>query len=99
MAKPLPGPWEWGTTEYANVRGVWTSNDLFPDDSHVADVYGRSPEEAEATARLIVAVHDLLEACESTVEEARERDEDMGCNCWPTLIAAIAKAKGVKPWK
>lgn len=41
-----------------------------------------------------VNCHDeLLAACEAAVSEAIERDEDMGCNCWPQLIAAIAKAK------
>lgn len=37
---------------------------------------------------------DLLAACKGALEEARERDEYLGANCWPTLIAAIEKAEG-----
>lgn len=36
----------------------------------------------------------LLEACELALTEARERDEDLGANCWPQLRAAIQLARG-----
>lgn len=50
-------------------------------------------DQAIANAQLIAAAPDLLAACELALEEARERDEDMGANCWPMMRAAIAKAK------
>lgn len=57
--------------------------------------------EAAANTRLLWAAPDLLAACEEAIAEARERDEDMGMNCWPAMIAAVAKAKGEtsRGWK
>lgn len=48
----------------------------------------------EADMALIAAAPDLLAALEEAVAGAKERDEDMGANCWPKLLAAIALARG-----
>ncbi len=98
MAEPMPGPWEWGTTGLTHVRGVWTSNDLFPDESRVADVHGRSPEEAEANARLVASSPDLLAVAQQWLDWWNSpRGIGMAGPTCDVLVAtesAIAKARG-----
>lgn len=36
----------------------------------------------------------LLAACKEALNEAAERDEDLGMNCWPQVRAAIDRAEG-----
>jgi hypothetical protein len=45
-------------------------------------------------ANMMAASWDMFQALESALEDAAERDEDLGCGSWPAVRAAIAKAKG-----
>lgn len=50
---------------------------------------GVSTEALESGALLM-----LRSALEAALEEAQERDEDLGCGCWPEVRAALARVKG-----
>lgn len=84
MNKPTPGPWECKTTPGS--------------DHEFCTVYAKGgraiarhvlPEDAA----VIIAVHDLLAACEATVLAARQSDSASGAVAATLAEAAIAKAK------
>ena len=98
MSETTPGPWR---VVPHSSRRHW-DNEVIVATVHGLEVVCNRPEQSREAehlpnANLIAAAPDLLAACQSALSEAKERDEDMGANCWPDVAAAIAKATGTEP--
>jgi len=87
MSNHTPGPWE--------VKGTWIVNSHYQEEiATVVRVHGEDVE-FKATANLIAAAPDLLEALEEAVYMRGIPDDDEDRNGYEKrLMAAIAKAKG-----
>ena len=85
-SKHTPGPWTVHPQAFSQ-HVVKADRDHLP---VVADVYG-----SEATARLIAAAPDMLDALEAALDWIGKLDDEISAE----LLAVIRKATGEKPCK
>jgi hypothetical protein len=92
-----PGPWHVKPGE-PWIDGISYTCNIIDDSGEpncvIAEVYGDTPEEAKANARLIVGVHDLLNLARWVEKFAVDPCLDDGssdCDCLP-CVGIIARA-------
>lgn len=90
--------WRVGCVAYTLNQTGWESTVIVPGDNgtiYPARVYGVTPEQSGANARLIAAAPDLLEACKSALRDLDPYTRpEQGRAALHKLSAAIDKAEG-----
>jgi hypothetical protein len=92
-----PGPWKLAREATNDFPQAWVDSTL-PysewDTRRIADVGGRTKDEATFNARLISAAPDLVAACEAYLAP---HTHAMKPDIYAAIKAAVAKAKGETP--